>query len=177
MSDPSAPIAPSAHLALVSSISFGGFPTVLPDVHNFVVATHGWVTDQEFANFYAIAQSIPGPNMILMMSFIGWKVWGFPGAVASAFATFGPPCTIYFASYRLWDRFRNAPWQRIVRLGLVPVVMGLVIASGMVMARAANTGWQAAALTIAAAAITLATRLNPMWMLLAGGALGGLGLL
>jgi chromate transporter len=45
------------------------------------------------------------------------------------------------------------------------------------MARAANTGWRAAALTIAAAAITLATRLNPMWMLLAGGALGGLGLL
>jgi len=104
--------------------------------------------------------------MILMMSFIGWKVWGFPGALASAFATFGPPCTIYFASYRLWDRFRDAPWQRIVRLGLVPVVMGLVIASGMVMARAANTGWPAAAVTIAATAITLATRLNPMWTLL-----------
>ena len=52
-----------------------------------------------------------------------------------------------------------------------------VSASGMVMARAANTGWRAAALTIAAAAITLATRLNPMWMLLVGGALGGLGLL
>ena len=126
------------HLALVSSISFGGFPTVLPDVRNFVVGTHGWMTDQDFANIFAMAQSIPGPNMILMMSFVGWKVWGFPGAVASAFATFGPPCTIYFASYRLWDRFRDAPWQQIVRLGLVPVVMGLVIASGMVMARAAN---------------------------------------
>jgi hypothetical protein len=78
MSDPSAPIALSAHLALVSSISFGGFPTVLPDVRNFVVATRGWMTDQEFANFFAIAQSIPGRNMILMMSFVGWKVWGFP---------------------------------------------------------------------------------------------------
>jgi len=177
MSSPPAPFALTAHLALLSSISFGGFPTVLPDVRDFVVATHGWVTDQEFANFFALAQSIPGPNMILMMSFVGWKVWGFPGALASAFATFGPPCAIYFASYRLWDRFRDAPWQRIVRLGLVPVTMGLVIASGMVMARAADTGWQAAAMTTGAAAITLATRLNPMWLLLAGGALGGLGLL
>ena len=115
--------------------------------------------------------------MILMMSFVGWQVWGFPGALASAFATFGPPCAMYFASYRLWDRFRDAPWQRIVRLGLIPVTMGLVIASGMVMARAADTGWPAAALTIAAAVIMLATRLNPMWLLLAGGALGGLGLL
>jgi chromate transporter len=172
MNSPSAPIALTAHLILLSSISFGGFPTVLPDVHNFVVATHGWITDQEFANFFAIAQSIPGPNMILMMSFVGWKVWGFPGAVASAFATFGPPCARYFAAYRVWDRFRNAPWQRIVRLGLVPVIV-----SGTVMARAADAGWRAAAVTIAATAITLATRLNPLWLLVAGGALGGLGLL
>jgi chromate transporter len=177
MSGPSAPFALTAHLALLSSISFGGFPTVLPDVRDFVVATHGWVTDQEFTNFFALAQSIPGPNMILMMSFVGWKVWGFPGALTSAFATFGPPCAMYFASYRLWDRFRHAPWQRTVRLGLVPVTMGLVIASGMVMARAADAGWQAAALTTGAAAITLATRLNPMWLLFAGGALGSLGLL
>jgi hypothetical protein len=86
-----APIALTAHLALVSSVSFGGFPTVLPDVRNFVVGAHHWLSDQEFADIFAIAQSIPGPNMILMMSFVGWKVWGFPGAVASAFATFGPP--------------------------------------------------------------------------------------
>ena len=177
MTGPSAPLALTAHLALVSSISFGGFPTVLPDVRNFVVGTHRWMTDQEFADLFAMAQSLPGPNMILMMSFVGWKVWGFPGAVASAFATFGPPCTMYFAAYRLWDRFRAAPWQQMVRLGLVPVVMGLIIASGTVMARAADTSWRAAAVTITAAAITLATRLNPMWMLLAGGALGALGLL
>ena len=177
MTDPSAPFALTAHLAVVSSISFGGFPTVLPDVRNFVVGTHGWMTNREFANLFAMAQSIPGPNMILMMGLVGWKVWGFPGAVASAFATFGPPCAIYFASYRLWDRFRNAPWQQVVRLGLVPVVMGLVIASGTVMARAADSSWRAVVLTIAAAAVMLVTRLNPMWMLLAGAALGGLDLL
>jgi chromate transporter len=175
MTSPS--LALSAHLALLSSISFGGFPTVLPAVRNFVVGTHGWMTDRQFADFFAMAQSIPGPNMILMMSLVGWKVGGFPGAVASALATFGPPCAIYFAAYRLWDRFRNAPWQRIVRLGLVPVTMGLVIASGAVMARAADPGWRPAALTIAAAAIMLGTRLNPLWLLAAGGAIGGLGLL
>jgi chromate transporter len=177
MTNPSAPVALTAHLALVSSISFGGFPTVLPDIRNFVVGTHGWMTNQEFANLFAVAQSIPGPNMILMMSLVGWKVWGFPGAVVSAFATFGPPCAMYFTAYRLWDRFRDAPWQRIVRLGLVPVVMGLVIAGGAVMARAADTNWPAAVVTFAAAGLILTTRLNPMWMLLAGAVGGGLGLL
>ena len=73
MSDLRAPIALTTHLALLSSISFGGFSSVLPDVRNFVVFTHDWMTDREFANFFALAQAIAGPNMILMMSFIGWR--------------------------------------------------------------------------------------------------------
>jgi chromate transport protein ChrA len=85
MSGPATLLILVPHLALLSAISFGGFPTVLPDVRQLVVVTHGWMTDQEFANLFAISQSLPGPNMILMMSFIGWKLWGFPGAVASAF--------------------------------------------------------------------------------------------
>src|SRR3954447_13857167 len=67
------------HLALLSSIIFGGFPTVLPDVRQLVVDTHGWMTNQEFANFFATSQALPGPNMILMMSFVGWKVWASYG--------------------------------------------------------------------------------------------------
>jgi chromate transporter len=177
MNSPSDPLTLTLRLALLSSISFGGFPTILPDVRNFVVATHGWATDQEFTNFFALAQAIPGPNMILMMSFVGWQVWGLPGAIASAFATFGPPCTIYYASYRLWDRFREARWQPIVMNGLVPVSIGLVVASGTVMVGAAYTGWTSLLLSGAAVVLMLSTKINPLWMLLAGGILGGLGLL
>src|SRR5260370_15979481 len=146
MSSHSAPVILTVNLALLSCISFGGIPSVLPDIHNLVVAANGWITDQEFADFFALAQAIPGPNMILLMGFIGWKVGGFPGAVTSAVATFGPPCAMYFAAYRLWDRFRDAPWQMIVRRGLAPLTTGLVIAGGTVMARAGDAGWQGTAL-------------------------------
>jgi chromate transporter len=166
-----------AHLAVLSSISFGGFPTVLPDVRAFVVLSQGWMTDQDFTNIFAMAQAIPGPNMILMMGLIGWKVWGLPGAVAGATATFAPPCAIYYAAFRLWDRFREARWQRSVRAGLAPVTVGLIMAGGIVMARAADTGWPASVLTIAAALILLTTRFNPIWLIAAGGALGGFGFL
>jgi chromate transporter len=167
----------SGHLALLSSISFGGIPAVLPDIRNFVVTTHGWLTGREFANCFAVAQAIPGPNMILMMSYVGWKVAGFPGALASAFATFGPPCTMYYSVYRLWDRFREARWQRIVRAGIAPLTIGLIIAGGAVMARTADANWQSTAITAAAAALLLVTRLNPLWMIAGAGVLGGLGLL
>jgi chromate transporter len=164
-------LALTIHLAVVSSISFGGFPTVLPDVRAFVVSMHGWITDQDFTNIFAMAQAIPGPNMILMMGLIGWKVSGLAGAFAAATATFAPSCAMYFAAFRLMRRFQEAPWQRVVRSALIPVT------SGIVMAQAAGISWTAGAVTGAAVVAMMTTRLNPLWLLAAGGALGGLGLL
>jgi chromate transporter len=174
MNSPSDSVALAAHLAVLSSISFGGFPSVLPDVHNFVAAK-GWVSDREFADFFAVSQVMPGPNMILMMSFVGLKVGGIPGAIASALATFGPPCVMYYMAYRLWDRFRDMAWQRIARRALAPLTIGLVIAGGYVMARAGDPGWPAAVVTAAAVVLMLRTRINPLWILAAGGVVGGLG--
>lgn len=177
MIQPSPTISLTAHIALLSVISFGGIPSVLPDLHDFVVHRNGWVTDRDFANFFGLVQSVPGPNMILMMSFIGWSVGGLLGAVAAGLATFGPCCTVVYIAHVFWRRFRNAPWQRTVRRGLAPVTIGLVIAGGIAMAGAASTGWQTIALTVGAVVFVLSTRWSPLWVLAAGGALGGLGLL
>ena len=177
MSSLSAPVALAAQLALLSLISFGGIPTILPDIHNLVVVTKGWVTDREFADFFAIARAMPGLPMILMTSLIGCKVGGLTGALACAVATCGPSCTAAFVVFRLGHRFRDAPWQRIVLRGLVPVTVGIVIASGYVLARAADSHWQATAITAAAAGLMLGTRINPLWILVIAGAIGGLGVI
>jgi len=171
-----APASFVAHVALLALISFGGVPGVLPDLRNFVVTTNGWLTDQEFANCFAIVQAIPGPNMILMMSFIGWKIGGLPTAIASAFVTFGPPCAIAYTAFHYWERFRDTTWQARVRRGLTPVVIGLVTAGGYAMALAVNPGWVGIGVTVGAAGLLLTSRVNPLWLLGAGAALGGLGL-
>jgi chromate transport protein ChrA len=46
MSSPPAPLALAAHLAVLSMISFGGIPSVLPDIHNLVVVTKPRTTTQ-----------------------------------------------------------------------------------------------------------------------------------
>jgi chromate transporter len=123
------------------------------------------------------ARAMPGLPMILMTSLIGWKVGGLTGALACAVATCGPSCTVAFVAFRLGHRFRDAPSQRIVLRGLVPVTVGIVIASGYVLARAADNSWEAAAITIAAAGFMFGTRINPLWILVIAGAIGGLGLI
>jgi chromate transporter len=170
-----APAALIAQIAFLSLISFGGVPGVLPALHDYVVQTNGWLSDRDFANCFAVVQAIPGPNMILMMSFIGWQVGGLPTAVASAVATFAPPCALSFTAYRFWDRFRDTAWQQRARRGLAPVTIGLVLAGGLVMAQVGDTGWGTVSVTVAAAVLPLLTRVNPLWLLAAGAALGGLG--
>jgi chromate transporter len=98
-------------------------------------------------------------------------------AIASALAIFGPPCAIYYLAHRLWDGFRDAPWQQIARRGLVPVTIGLILDGGTVVARAADTNWQSATVTMVAAALILWVRTNPLWILIAAGTVGALGLL
>jgi chromate transporter len=164
------------HIAILALISFGGVPGVLPDLRNFVVTTNGWLSDQEFANCFAIVQAVPGPNMILMMSLIGWKIGGLPTALASALVTFGPPCAVSYTAFRYWERFRDTAWQARVRRGLTPVIIGLVTDGGYAMARALEVGWVGVGVTAGAAVLLLASRINPLWLLGAGAVLGGLGL-
>ncbi|HWD57117.1 MAG TPA: chromate transporter [Stellaceae bacterium] len=164
------------YLALMSSISFGGIPSVLPDIRHFVVVANPWLTERDFADFFALAQTIPGPNMILMMSLVGWKVAGFTGALTSAGATALPPCAMYVAAYRLLDRWRDAAWQKIARASLAPLTFGLIVAGGTVMAETADKTVAAAAITAVAAVYVLATRRNPLWMIGAAGLLGAIGL-
>ena len=177
MNPPSPAAALVGHIALLAIISFGGVPGVLPDLRDFVVGAHGWLTDREFANCFAVVQAIPGPNMILMMSFIGWKLGGLPVAIASALVTFGPPCVLAYTAFHFWDRFRETGWQQRARRGLAPVTIGLVIAGGYVMARVGDSGWASLAVTAAAITLILTTRINPLWLVAAGGALGALGVL
>jgi len=164
-----------AQFALLSLLSFGGVNVVLPEAHRFVVDLHQWVTDQEFADFFAIAQAAPGPNF-LFFALLGWKVAGFLGAVAAAIAIIVPAATLAFIIGGVWHRFRNARWRRAVQAGLAPVTIGLVFSSGFVLSAAADHGWVTLAITALTTILTLASDINPLWFFLGAGLLGVAGL-
>ena len=157
--------------SLLSLITVGGVITVLPEMHRNVVEVHGWMTGAEFAQLFALAQAAPGPN-ILVVSLIGWKVAGVAGAAVATAAVCGPSSILTYAVSRIWQRFRGAPWRRVVEDGLVPVTVGLMLAGGYLITLAADHSALAFAITAATAGIVLTTRIHPLWVLAAGGLLG-----
>jgi chromate transporter len=84
---------------------------------------------------------------------------------------------MYYFAFRLWNRFRVAPWQRAARRGLVPVTIGLITGGGTVIAHVADTNLQRAITTVVAAALLVGLRINPLWILIASGSAGAVGFL
>jgi chromate transporter len=159
---------------LLSLVAIGGINTILPEIHQQVVVVHRWVDDDEFANLVAIAQASPGPNG-LVTALIGWRVAGLTGFYAAALATAGPPTLLAFGLSRLHKRMATTRWLRTLQEGLAPIAIGLILASGLVTARAADHTPLAAAMTILVALVVWRTSFNPLWLLGAGALAGLLG--
>ncbi len=159
--------------ALLSFLAIGGVNALIPEIHRRVVENAHWLTDTDFAQAFAIAQAAPGPNM-LIVSLIGWKVDGFVGALVCTIAICAPSSALTFAIAHVWDRFRDAPLRKAIQHGLAPVTVGLVLASGFILARTVDHSSIAIGLTAATVVLALATRIHPLWLLAAGAVIGAL---
>jgi chromate transporter len=161
---------------LMSLFAVGGGNSAIPEMHRVAVDVHHWMTDQQFADAYAIAQLSPGPN-VLIVTLIGYSVAGIAGGLAATLAMCGPTAILAYWVSRFLHRSSQSRWPAIIQAALVPLSIGLMGASALVLARTSDRTWMAALVTAGAAVLAFATRLNPLWLLLAGGLLGFAGLI
>lgn len=170
------------HFATLSLLAVGGVKSGIPEMHRYLVTERAWLTDGQFNGSIALAQVAPGPNL-MFIALLGWNVgWNGGGlllaplgAVAALLGIVVPSSLLTYVAAR-WGRANSE--RRAVRSfksAMVPIVIGLLIATSWVLA----TGGRYAAgdaprwLVAAAAALVLwRTRLHLMWLLCAGGLLG-----
>jgi chromate transporter len=161
---------------LMSLFAVGGANSAIPEMHRVAVDVQHWLTDKQFADVFAISQLSPGPN-VLIVTLIGYSVAGVAGALVATLAMCVPTAVLaYFVSHLL-NRSSHSRWPGIIQAALVPLSIGLMGASGLILARTSDRTWTAALVTAAAAVLAFATRLTPLWILLAGGGVGFAGVL
>jgi chromate transporter len=159
------------YFALLSVVSVGGIPSVMPEMQRVVVDVQGWMSAAEFTQLFAIAQAAPGPN-VLVTALIGWKIAGIAGGLVALGAFCGPAAALAYSIGGFWDRMRDAPWRKDFQRALVPITVGFILSGGYVLATPLGPAWQSALIAGAGAATLFATRLNPLWILASGGVLG-----
>jgi chromate transporter len=161
---------------LMSLFAVGGANAAIPEMHRIAVEVNHWMTDRQFADIYAISQLSPGPN-VLIVTLIGYAVAGFGGALMATLAMCVPTAALAYYVSRWLRRSTTSRWPSIIQTALVPLSIGLMAASALIVAQTADRNWAAVLLTLAVAATAYATRLNPLWLLLAGGVLGFAGVI
>jgi chromate transporter len=175
MRDDSALSAFVMQVVFLSFISIGGINAAVPELHRQVVDIHHWLSEQQFTDFFAIANAAPGPNL-LIVTLIGYQLGGAIGAVAATVALCTPTCVLTYFIAHAWERFKDAPLRIAIQAGLVPITVGLVAATAYLIARTADQNLAAVAISVATAAIAFFTRINPLWAFAAAAALGFAGL-
>jgi chromate transporter len=162
--------------AVMSLFAVGGANAAIPEMHRIAVEVQHWMSDKQFADVFAISQMSPGPN-VLIVTLIGYSVAGVAGALVATVAMCGPTAVLAYYVSRFLTRSSHSRWPAIIQAALVPLSIGLMGASGLILALTSDRTWMAALVTILAAILAFATRLNPLWLLLAGGCLGFAGLI
>jgi chromate transporter len=162
--------------ATMSLFAVGGANSAIPEMHRVAVEVRHWLTDRQFADVYAISQLSPGPN-VLIVTLIGYSVAGIAGALVATLAMCVPTAVLALFVSRFLARSSQARWPAILQAALVPLSIGLMGASGFILARTSDRTLVAVLLTVGAALLAATTRLNPLLMLFAGGCLGFAGLI
>ena len=150
----------------LSLLAVGGANAVIPEVRRAVVVRYHWMSDETFTHLFAIAQSAPGPN-VMIVSLVGWRLVGLAGLLVATIAMLGPSCLLAFGVGRVWSRWSHAPVVGMLQQVLAPIAVGLLAASGLILARAADASIAAGTVTALVAAFVLFTKRSPMWALAA----------
>lgn len=170
------------HYLLLSLMSVGGAISTTTEMHRYLVVEHQWLTPAQFNNAIAIAQAAPGPN-VLFVALMGWNVGLNAGSYTLALAGVAvtmlgiliPSTTLTYLAARWGHRNRQLIGVRAFKQGLAPVVVGLMVSVGVILAKAGGTpaaDWPLWLVSGVAGLLIWRTRIHLLW-LLAAGALAG----
>jgi chromate transporter len=155
----------------LSLASFGGGNVAIPEIHRQTVVLHGWVTEREFAEAFALSRAAPGPSTLFVF-LLGMRAAGWAGAAVASLAMFVPGATLMqLACIGLKRLGRSRGLARLLA-AMRPLTIGMVFSSAWLIGRTAVTGPVTGAVFLASALLLARTRV-PALALLAGAALAG----
>ncbi len=173
------------HYLSLSLLAIGGAIAMIPDMHRFLVDQNLWLTSAQFNASVAIAQAAPGPN-VLFIALMGWNVgmnaggvlYGLLGITLAMTGMLVPSSVLTYNATQWGHRNRNLRAVRAFKQGMAPIVVGLLIATGLILASASGTSidhWPLWLLAGVSAVIFWRTKLHILWLLGAGATLGWFG--
>ncbi|WP_245715466.1 chromate transporter [Propionivibrio dicarboxylicus] len=114
-------------------LALQGFGGVLAVVQQELVERKRWMTNEEFVENWAVAQILPGPNVINISIMIGSRYFGLPGALAAMSGMIVLPLLLLLVLTVSYQQFSDIPAVAGALRGMGAVAAGLIMATGLKM--------------------------------------------
>ena len=112
-------------------LALQGFGGVLAVVQRELVEKKRWMTREEFIEEWAVAQIMPGPNVVNLSLMIGARYFGFKGAMAALAGMLAAPLVIVLLLALVYAQFAGHPGVQGALRGMGAVAAGLIAATGL----------------------------------------------
>ena len=112
--------------ARVGVMTFGGGYAMIPILEREIVDRHGWATEEELMDYYAVGQCTPGVIAVNTATFIGYKTAGSPGGVVATLGVVFPSVVIITLIAGILTSFADVPQVKSAFAGIRVCVCVLI---------------------------------------------------
>lgn len=136
-------------------LALQGFGGVVAIVQRELVERKQWMTREEFVEDWAVAQIMPGPNVVNLSLMIGDRYFGWRGGLAALAGMLSFPLAILLVVTALFGGISELPQSQNAMRGMGAVAAGMIMAAGLRLLPTLATNPMGTCVSIALAATTL----------------------
>ena len=114
-----------------SLLALQGFGGVLAVVQRELVDNKKWLTPEEFVEDWAVAQILPGPNVVNLSLMLGDRYFGLRGALAGVAGMLCFPLVLALLLAAAFAGVADNPQAQGALRGMGAVAAGLICAAGL----------------------------------------------
>lgn len=156
----------------IGALTFGGGYAMLPMFKKELVDKHGWCTEEDILDYYAIAQCTPGVIAVNTASFIGFKKKGIAGAICATVGVVAPSIIIITVIAAFIRHFAENEYVKHAFAGIRVAVCALVSVTVFGLFKKNVKDIVTALLAVAAFALTFFIGLSPIAAVIASAVVG-----
>ena len=157
----------------INLFTIGGGYVMLPLLQREIVDHYHWLSNKEFIDSIAVGQVTPGP-LTIMNVFIGYKIFGFWGALGAVIFSYLPSIIIVTIASHYYLKFKNSWIVKACLKGIRPAVIGLLAAVAITLGRASIVDLPAGLIATGGFALLVFTKVEPTFVILGAGVAGAL---
>ncbi len=155
----------------IGSVLYGSGYVLLAFLRSEFVTRLGWLTNQQLLDAIAVGQATPGP-VFSSATFVGYLLGSWPGAVLATLGIFLPSFVFVAILFRFMPWARKSPWARSFLDGVNVASLGLMAGVTWELGRSGIVDIFTIVLAVVSLVLVFRFKVNSVWLILGGGALG-----